>query len=256
MEEALAILKQVGLNQYEAKVYTALLSKGSCSAGEISESTDVPRSRVYDVLISLEKKGFAIIQMGKPVKYLPVTPKDVITRLKTQYKKEYEKDLEKLQKLEGEIMSVLVPLHNKVAGVEPNEPSLVRGENIPKHMEQMISEAKKSICKVTTGNGFIRISEKHTAHLANAKKRGVKIKFLASLAEEHKPKAKELKELSQIKHLKGIKGRFLVKDGNEALLMMSPEHSDQDMGIWVKSPYLAESLQHIFDHLWAKGEEI
>ena len=72
--EALNLLKQIGLNQYESRIYSALLAGGSLTAGELAESSNVPRSRVYDVLTSLEKKGFAIVKLGKPVKYLGVKP--------------------------------------------------------------------------------------------------------------------------------------------------------------------------------------
>ena len=46
------------LNLYEVKLWTALLSRGVSTAGELSDIADVPRSRSYDVLESLEKKGF------------------------------------------------------------------------------------------------------------------------------------------------------------------------------------------------------
>ena len=47
------------LNIYESKVWVALISKSIASVGEIAEISGVPRSRVYDVLESLEKKGRA-----------------------------------------------------------------------------------------------------------------------------------------------------------------------------------------------------
>src|SRR3989338_1300802 len=70
------------LNIYETKVWLALLGKGVASAGEIAEISNVPRSRTYDVLESLEKKGFAMQKIGKPVKYLAVKPISVIEKLK------------------------------------------------------------------------------------------------------------------------------------------------------------------------------
>ena len=48
------------LNLYEVKIWTALLSRGVSTAGELSDIANVPRSRSYDVLESLEKKGFVI----------------------------------------------------------------------------------------------------------------------------------------------------------------------------------------------------
>jgi len=49
-------LKEFGLNIYESKLWTALLSMGVATAGELSDVANVPRSRTYDVLESLEKK--------------------------------------------------------------------------------------------------------------------------------------------------------------------------------------------------------
>ena len=51
-------LKALGLNSYEAKLWVALLSVGTSTAGELSDIANVPRSRSYDVLEGLEKKGF------------------------------------------------------------------------------------------------------------------------------------------------------------------------------------------------------
>ena len=72
------------LNIYETKVWLALIGKGIASAGEIAQISGVPRSRTYDVLESLEKRGFAIIKLGKPVKYLGVKPNVIIEKNEKQ----------------------------------------------------------------------------------------------------------------------------------------------------------------------------
>ena len=70
------------LNIYEVKIWTALLSRGISTAGELSEIGDVPRSRAYDVLESLEKKGFIVMKLGKPINYIAVEPQEVVERAK------------------------------------------------------------------------------------------------------------------------------------------------------------------------------
>ncbi|HLC74158.1 MAG TPA: helix-turn-helix domain-containing protein, partial [Candidatus Nanoarchaeia archaeon] len=70
------------LNIYEVKIWTALLSKGVATAGELSDIGAVPRSRSYDVLESLEKKGFVIMKLGKPIRYLAVDPSEIVKRVK------------------------------------------------------------------------------------------------------------------------------------------------------------------------------
>lgn len=257
-DKALALLKRIGLNLYEGKVYSALLSSGQSSAGEISEAADVPRSRVYDVLATLEKKGFAIVQMDRPVKYLPVQPKDVLQRIRTQYKKELDEKLEKLAELEEEVLGALEPLKEKAATPEASEISgMIRGrQNIHRQTEQMITNAKRSICKVTTTDGLARISKHHKQHLTEAKRKGVRSRFLAHISPAAAEHAKSLQEVSQVKHLKNMKGQFLIKDGNESLITISPEGAEQDSAIWVKSEYLGSALQQMFDHMWEHGEEI
>src|SRR3989338_9228646 len=78
------------LNIYETKVWLALLTKGIASAGEVAEISGVPRSRTYDVLEGLEKRGFAITKLGKPVKYIGVKPRAIIEKLKNNVKSDAE----------------------------------------------------------------------------------------------------------------------------------------------------------------------
>ena len=70
------------LNIYETKVWLALLRKGIASAGEVASISGVPRSRTYDVLENLEKKGFAIVKLEKPVKYIGVKPQIILEKIK------------------------------------------------------------------------------------------------------------------------------------------------------------------------------
>ena len=61
-EELLSKLRRYfNLNLYEVRIWTALLSRGVSTAGELSDIGNVPRSRAYDVLESLEKKGFVVM---------------------------------------------------------------------------------------------------------------------------------------------------------------------------------------------------
>ena len=82
-EEFLSRLRKIfDLNLYEVKVWTALLSRGTSTAGELSNISDVPRSRTYDILESLEKKGFIVMKLGKPIKFVALKPEEVVERVK------------------------------------------------------------------------------------------------------------------------------------------------------------------------------
>ena len=106
------------LNIYETNVWLALLSKGIATAGEIAEISNVPRSRTYDVLEGLEKQGFAIMKLGKPVKYIAVSPSVVIERLKTNLLNEAKERSDELAKIkQTEDYAQLMLLHKN--GIEP-----------------------------------------------------------------------------------------------------------------------------------------
>src|SRR3990172_6900834 len=93
------IKEYFNLNIYETRVWLAVLSKGIASAGEVAEISGVPRSRTYDVLESLEKRGFAITKIGKPVKYISVKPTEVIEKIKSKAMLEAQEKVKSLSSL-------------------------------------------------------------------------------------------------------------------------------------------------------------
>ena len=108
----LSKLRDFGLNTYESKLWTALLSRGISTAGELSNIANVPRSRTCDVLESLEKKGFIMRNVGKPIKYLAVPPEEVVERVKQKVNEEAETRTLLLEELKGStILEELNLLH-------------------------------------------------------------------------------------------------------------------------------------------------
>ena len=47
-------LQQLGLSQYEAEVFVALVKLGTGTAREVTQITDVPRSQVYGAAEALD----------------------------------------------------------------------------------------------------------------------------------------------------------------------------------------------------------
>ena len=148
------------LNIYESKVWLALLTKTIATVGEIAELSGVPRSRVYDVLESLEKRGFAIAKLGKPVKYIAVKPSVVIEHMKNNVLREAEERAKNLTTIkESKEYRDLEVLHSK--GIKPIHPedlsSSIRGnQNIYSHLKNMINETQKEIVLVSTINALKR----------------------------------------------------------------------------------------------------
>jgi HTH-type transcriptional regulator, sugar sensing transcriptional regulator len=260
-EDFLNKLRQFfGLNLYEVRIWTALLSRGVSTAGELSDIGDVPRSRAYDVLESLEKKGFVVMKVGKPIKYLAVEPKEVVERVKRTIKDDAERDIAKLKELNtSDVLGELGSLFkNGVEFVEPADLSgAIRGRhNIYAHLETMVKKANKSITLVTTSKGVLRKVDALSPSLTKLSKKGVKIRVVAPKSEENKQTLNDIGKMAEVKELKGIDARFCIVDGNEIMFMMMHDdevHPSYDIGIWVNTPYFAGAMENLLNASWKKS---
>jgi len=257
-EDFLSKLRQsFKLNLYEVKIWTALLSRGTSTAGELSEISDVPRSRTYDVLESLEKKGFILMKIGKPIKYLAVKPKEVVEKTKKVAKIEADSHIKKLSNMVGtELFSELDLLYKQ--GIEFVEASDLTGSikgrhNLYLHMENLMKNAESSVCLMTSAKGLARKSEslKHT--FEQLSKKGVKIKIAAPVTKDSAAAVRDLKNFAEIKHLEKPDARFCVIDGKDVMFMLMDDnevHASYDVGIWANTPFFANTLNHLFDLAW------
>jgi HTH-type transcriptional regulator, sugar sensing transcriptional regulator len=257
-EEFLSKLRRYfSLNLYEVKVWAALLSRGVSTAGELSDIANVPRSRSYDVLESLEKKGFVVMKLGKPIKYMAVAPNEVVERVKKNMRVIAEEKVKRLEDLKNtDVIQELNTLHTQ--GVELVEPSDLSGSlrgrhNLYNHLELTVRNAEESVTMMTTTQGLIRKAEALCPVFEKLKKHGVKIRIAAPLTKDTKEAVKELSKFAEVRHLDKITSRFVVVDGKEMIFMVMDDkevHPTYDVGIWVNTPFFAKSMEGLFNVAW------
>ena len=235
------------LNIYEAKIWTALLSKGIATAGELSDISDVPRSRSYDVLESLEKRGFVIMKIGKPIKYIAVKPLDIITRVKKNLQEKTDERIMNIDSVKDTKAYTELELLYK-QGIQNVDASSLSGaikgrNNIYNQFESMVKDAKKSVILMTTEDGFVRKSE--ILKPLSRKLKDVDIKVIVPETQKTKEIAKDLNGVD-VKFLDKIDARFCIVDGKDLLFMITKDkdiHESYDTGIWVNTPYFANALK-------------
>jgi len=83
MDGLIRNLMTLGLTEYEARVYAALVGIGEGSARQIHEASGVPRPRVYDIAEGLAGRGFVTVRRGNPHVYIPAEPAVVVHHLKS-----------------------------------------------------------------------------------------------------------------------------------------------------------------------------
>ena len=237
-----------GLNLYEVKIWAALLSRGVSTAGELSDIANVPRSRSYDILESLEKKGFIVMKIGKPIKYIAVPPEEVVERVKKNVKKDADENVKRLDNLKNtEVITELKNLHTQ--GVELVEPTDLSGSlrgrhNLYNHIELTIRGAEKSVTIMTTAQGLIRKMDALKPVFEEITKRGVKIRIASPMTKEALAAVKDLEDVAEIRECKN-KARFVIVDGKEIVFMVMDDqdvHPTYDIGIWINTPFFSSAL--------------
>ncbi len=242
------------LNLYETKVWLALLAKGIASAGQVAELSCVPRSRTYDVLESLEKKGFAIVRIGKPVKYIGVKPHVVLEKLKNNVRSNAEKRIQMLGELKSkEEFGQLEEIYKK--GINPVKreelSAALKGKsNIANYLNEILRNAEKEVIICTSAEDVYAKLKlfKQTIKILN--KEGVKTKVALSGNEDL---IKKISANLGIKIKKvNIKAKFFIVDKREILFYISKsstnpkEKKENDIAIWVNSEFFSQAFASLF----------
>src|SRR3989338_2614234 len=252
------IKEYFNLNIYETKVWLALLSKGIASAGEVAEMSGVPRSRTYDVLESLEKRGFAITKIGKPVKYISVKPTEVIEKMKNETMSDAHEKVKSLTELKAtNEYTELEQLHN--SGISPIKSSEITGSlkgrsNVIAKIRELIESSEKEVLICTSALDFEDKSRVLVPALERLSKDNIKVRLALS------GDAEKVRKLSAKLNLKvrpiDSAARFFMADKKQALLMITPENAEEEMGVWLNSPFFTESLSAIVENTLRNGNGV
>lgn len=256
-KEFLSKLKDFGLNSYESKLWIALLSRGVSTAGELSDISNVPRSRAYDVLESLEKKGFVIVKIGKPIKYISVAPTEVVDRVKKRVLEDAEERNQTLSKLkDSEVLGELNVLHTEgVKLVDPTDKSGVfRGrEKAYEHLAFLIKKAQKSVTIVTSKEGLERKSSLLFSPLKKAAKAGVDVRLFVT-GNLDKEMVDTVSQFAKVRVNK-VKNnaRFCMIDNQEVLFFLTDDknvHKSYDSAVWVEAPQFVDYFNTVVEKEW------
>lgn len=237
------------LNIYETKVWLALLSKGIASAGEVADISGVPRSRTYDVLEGLEKKGFAIVKLGKPVKYLGIKPKMILEKMKNNTRKDAEEKIETLSRIKDtdEFLKLEALYKEGIDPVKREDISAsIKGKsNISNYLREIIQEAKKEVIICTSLEEIMLRSKLFHQTFELLKKSNIKIKIALSGDEK---KIKEIENQFNMKFKKvNIQAKFFIIDRKEILFYLSKDKDDEEIAIWLNSEFFAEAFALLFE---------
>lgn len=144
--EAVELLQQLGVTEYEAKCFVALTRLPHGTARDVSAIADVPQTRVYDAVRALEAEGLVEIQHASPKQFRALSVEEAIETLERQYD------------------SRLDALQSALDDVEPEDDpdtpttqevwSLTGSEAIAARTEQLVEEAEAEVLIVGAERPF------------------------------------------------------------------------------------------------------
>lgn len=154
-------LKKLGLTEYESKIYLSLMRFGELKAKELSEKSNVPYSKTYEITSLLEKKGLIEAQESRPMIFraLPPAPSlkrytskivdDIDSKYKhqmTQLQKEYENTTTEIKNSLNASIDLLQGFYENMEGTSVSDSFVwtFKGkENIVSQIRELISSSNR-----------------------------------------------------------------------------------------------------------------
>lgn len=78
-------LQALGLTEYEARAYTALLALGRAVPARVARQAGIPRPKIYETLERLEGRGLAARMGQNPLEYAPLSAREYLARARRSF---------------------------------------------------------------------------------------------------------------------------------------------------------------------------
>jgi len=237
-------LQEFGLTDYEIRSYTSLLEIGPATASELSEASDVPYSKIYEVLGSLEKKGWIESEHGRPSKYYPKPPSVAMEITRSQLENS-------LKTNEALIHDELQPLYEKKGVREHPDIWIVRGNfNVLSKIRETIEHVQKEVLAAVPAipDDIVEMLIPSVKLIAD---RGVKVQIMTLKSPMTEAMAK-LSKFCEVRVREQMFGGGIIADGREVILLLGQERDEAvSLAIWSDHIGLSKFAKNYFEYLWS-----
>jgi sugar-specific transcriptional regulator TrmB len=255
-DKEVAGLRRLGLTEYEARIYLALIRMGPKKASEVSYFGQVPRTKTYGAIRELERKGLLRIIPGKPELYAPSGPSEHLLPVVTKLNREVKESEEIVQSL-----AVLYESskYTKQYAIPEDSKEFWRidgRKDILRKLTEILGDATKSVNYATSVWGLVRAYKVHSEVLEEAKNRGVVVRLLSPISSENSAVAKEFAEVIELRQIdKPFVANFVSVDARQLVVVESrPDDLKTDRGfdraIWTTNRLIAEVHDELFGRMW------
>ncbi len=245
-------LEKLGLTSYEIRTYTALLKSGKINASDLSQKSGVPYSKIYEVLGSLEEKGWIGSDDSRPTEYLAKSPASAIETTKQRKETEFKNN-------ESIIVNELIPIYEKSGTSERPEIWVLSGvTNIASKILELVDSCKNEVMIAVPKIAEILLTES-LPRLRQLHDKGVDITILVS-EDVDKEATKTLSRLATVKMKKGLFGGGIIADKRHVVILLGSEvsktNSEEAVAIWADHAGLAAFAREYFEYLLKDSKNV
>jgi HTH-type transcriptional regulator, sugar sensing transcriptional regulator len=241
-------MESLGLTTYEIKVYLSLLDVGSITASDISKKSGVPYSKIYEVLNTLEDKGWLESDSSRPQKFFPKSPLTALEAMRLRIENGIKEN-------ENLIVSELMPMYEKSGIKERPEIWVVRGVyNIAAKVNEIIQTCRQELL-IAIPHVAEDIAKPIQPALRILHEKGIKITVLAS-EETNAETVRAISRIAKVRLKNNMFGGGVIGDGRQVMILLGEGRSDkggifEPIAIWAEHIGLAGFAKDYFHYLWA-----
>ncbi|MFX0107064.1 MAG: TrmB family transcriptional regulator, partial [Candidatus Hodarchaeota archaeon] len=237
-------LKELGLTEYETSAYLALVEGGQMPASEISTRSQVPYSRIYDVLGRLEEKGFITVSKGRPTMYTAKAPTEVVRLVRLNW----EQQIETASKL---VVDELQPLFERETTATTRDVWLLHGRAaiLAKAIEMFELAREEVLLSLPTLTAELEELSPVIERVMSV--RASNIMILTSGVDESMRRL--IPDSFKVRTRDRVFGAGLVVDGRQTLIMLAGEAGGEFLGVFSSAPVFAAMASAYFYSLWEES---
>ncbi|MFQ6107532.1 MAG: helix-turn-helix domain-containing protein [Thermoplasmata archaeon] len=256
-EERLRKMQNLGLTEYQARIYLTLLDLGEAIASQLPSLSRVPRTRIYSTMNQLHEKGLVEIIPEKPTKYVPV-PIDTYIKKAAERKRLEAKELEMNVDTYSQEFAVRPSVEVEKAG---KFEAIYGRRNVRERLAKMYDEAKKEIIFIGTWASPTRLVRARLPWIEEKSKEGLTMKYAFPADSTTMEDVRVLEDMTDVRTIDmNLPIYFIVKDSEE-LLLCHPIPNDEvvyrgdDIAIWTDDKGIVAAMRAIAESIWDQGFE-
>lgn len=254
--EIFEVLKELGLSDYEAKAYTELVLLGPSNANDLSKVSNIPRSKIYEVLERLMEKQMVEVFEEKPKIFRAIDASVTIKNL-LEEKEGYLKNIKEKAKKVISYLKIFEKKGEEIEGIwEHNSERAIEALN---KLGEMLERAKSYAIDITRDFSF---SQRLREAIRSCVKRGVKLKIICmGITKENFQRAKwyyEQRIPLRVFEVK-VHPRILVVDGKEVAIRLDSSPIARRFRfriIWSNEPSFVTMMDNYMKNLWEMAKPV